>query len=51
VIVDFRGPDSIRLGLPAPDTRFVDVYDAMTRLRALAVSSPEWNPMAGRMPA
>ena len=51
VIVDFRGPDSIRLGLPAPDTRFVDVYDAMARLRALAVSSPEWNPVAGRMPA
>jgi len=38
VIVDFRGPDGIRLGLAAPYTRYVDVYDALTRLRALAES-------------
>ena len=35
VIPDFRGPDSIRLGLPPLYTRFVDVYDALARLRAL----------------
>jgi kynureninase len=35
VVPDFRGPDSIRLGLPPLYTRFVDVYDAMERLRRL----------------
>jgi kynureninase len=35
VIPDFRGPDSIRLGLPPLYTRFVDVYDALERLREL----------------
>ena len=35
VIPDFRGPDSIRLGLPPLYTRFVDVYDALARLRKL----------------
>jgi kynureninase len=35
VIPDFRGPDSIRLGVPPLYTRFVDVYDALERLRAL----------------
>jgi kynureninase len=35
VIPDFRGPDSIRLGLPPLYTRFVDVHDACERLRAL----------------
>jgi kynureninase len=35
VIPDFRGPDSIRLGLPPLYTRFVDVYDALARLRTL----------------
>jgi kynureninase len=35
VVPDFRAPDSIRLG-PAPAyTRFVDVWDAMDRLRRL----------------
>jgi len=35
VIPDFRAPDRIRLG-PAPiTTRFVDVWDAMDRLRAI----------------
>ncbi|MGH2805310.1 MAG: kynureninase, partial [Thermoleophilaceae bacterium] len=33
VIPDFRGPDSIRLGVPPLYTRFVDVYDALERLR------------------
>jgi kynureninase len=35
VVPDFRGPDSIRLGLPPLYTRFTDVYDALERLRAL----------------
>jgi kynureninase len=36
VIPDFRPPDMIRLG-PAPIyTRFVDVWDAMDRLRQVA---------------
>ena len=35
VIPDFRGPDSIRLGVPPLYTRAVDVYDALDRLRGL----------------
>jgi len=35
VVPDFRGPDSIRLGLPPLYTRFTDVHDALERLRAL----------------
>ena len=35
VIPDFRGPDSIRLGVPPLYTRFVDVHDALDRLRSL----------------
>ena len=34
VVPDFRGPDSIRLGLPPLYTRFTDVYDALERLAA-----------------
>lgn len=35
VIPDFRGPDSVRLGVAPLYTRFVDVYDALERLRDL----------------
>lgn len=35
VIVDFRQPDVVRLGFPPLYTRFVDVWDAMHRLRRL----------------
>jgi kynureninase len=35
VVPDFRGPDSIRLGLPPLYTRFTDVYDALERLHGL----------------
>jgi kynureninase len=35
VIVDFRGPDRVRFGLAAPYTGFVEVYDAMARVREL----------------
>jgi kynureninase len=35
VIPDFRGPDSVRLGIAPLYTRFVDVYDAIERLRDL----------------
>ena len=35
VIPDYRGPDSVRLGVAPLYTRFVDVYDALDRLRDL----------------
>jgi kynureninase len=35
VIPDFRGPDSIRLGVPPLYTRFTDVHEALTRLATL----------------
>jgi kynureninase len=35
VIPDFRGPDSVRLGVPPLYTRFVDVWDALDRVRGL----------------
>ena len=35
VVPDFRAPDSIRLGVPPLYTRFVDVWDALDRLRNL----------------
>jgi kynureninase len=38
VLPDFRTPDAIRLG-PAPAyTRFVDVWDALDRMRSLVAS-------------
>ena len=36
VIVDFRRPDVIRLGLSPLTTRFVDVWDAVEALRRFA---------------
>jgi kynureninase len=35
VIPDFRGPDSVRLGVAPLYTRYVDVWDARDRLRGL----------------
>jgi kynureninase len=35
VVPDFRGPDSIRLGVAPLYTRFADVWDALDRLRGL----------------
>jgi kynureninase len=35
VIPDFRGPDSVRLGVAPLYTRHVDVWDALDRLRGL----------------
>jgi kynureninase len=35
VIPDFRGPDSIRLGVAPLYTSYADVYDAIDRLRGL----------------
>jgi kynureninase len=36
VVPDFRPPDTIRLGAAPLYTRYVDVWDAMDRLRRLA---------------
>jgi kynureninase len=36
VVPDYRAPDAIRLGFSPLYTRFVDVWDAMDRLRGLA---------------
>jgi kynureninase len=38
VVPDFRTPDSIRVGLPPLYTRFVDVWDALDRLRRLVAA-------------
>jgi kynureninase len=38
VVPDFRRPDSIRIGLPPLYTRFVDVWDALERLRRLVAA-------------
>ena len=38
VVPDFRDPDSIRLGVPPLTTRFVDVWDALDRLRGLVAA-------------
>jgi kynureninase len=35
VVPDFRAPDLVRIGLSPLTTRFVDVWDALDRLRAL----------------
>ncbi len=35
VVPDYRGPDCVRLGIAPLYTRFVDVYDAIDRLRDL----------------
>jgi kynureninase len=37
VVPDFRPPDRIRLGLAPLYTRFVDVWDALDRLRAILI--------------
>jgi kynureninase len=37
VIPDFRGPNTVRLGIAPLYTRFVDVWDAMDRLRDVVV--------------
>jgi kynureninase len=38
VTPDFRGPDSIRLGVAPLYTSFAEVWDALDRLRAIASS-------------
>jgi kynureninase len=35
VVPDFRGPDVVRLGIAPLYTRYVDIWDAMDRLRRL----------------
>ena len=38
VVGDFRAPDSLRLGFAPAYTRFVDVWDALDRLRAVVAT-------------
>jgi kynureninase len=40
VIVDFRAPNVIRVGLAPLTTRFVDVWDGLDALRELLVERP-----------
>ena len=35
VVPDFRGPDIVRLGVAPLYTRFIDVWDALDRLRGI----------------
>ena len=35
LLPDFRGPDSIRLGVAPLYTRFADIWDALDRVRRL----------------
>jgi kynureninase len=41
VVPDFRGPDTIRLGVAPLYTRYVDVWDALDRLRGLVERSEQ----------
>jgi kynureninase len=47
VVPDFRGPDSIRLGVAPLYTTFTDVFDALDRLRGI-VARGEYDPAAAR---
>jgi kynureninase len=51
VIPDFRGPDSVRLGVAPLYTRHVDVHDAVRRLRDLVAlgAHREFDPTPGRV--
>lgn len=49
VIPDFRGPDSIRIGVPPLYTRFVDVHDALERLRGLVERGEHHEGKAGKL--
>ena len=48
VIPDFRGPDTIRLGVAPLYTRYVDVWDALDRLRGLVERGEQRLVDAGR---
>ncbi len=41
VVPDFRGPNTVRLGVTPLYTRFVEVYDAMERLRDLVAAGEQ----------
>jgi kynureninase len=51
VVPDFRGPDSIRLGVAPLYTRFVDVWDALDRIRGLVERGEHaaFDPTPGRV--
>jgi kynureninase len=48
VVPDFRGPDSIRLGIAPLYTRFADVWDALDRLRGIVERGEQREMPAGR---
>jgi kynureninase len=48
VVPDFRGPDTIRLGVTPLYTRYVDVWDALDRLRGLVERGEQRLVDAGR---
>jgi len=47
VLPDFRKPDNIRLGIPPLYTRFIDVYDAIMRMREVVESGRYLNQEIG----
>ena len=51
VVPDYRGPDSIRLGVAPLYTRFVDVWDALDRVRGLVEREDfkRFDPTPGRV--
>ena len=48
VIPDFRGPDSIRLGLPPLYTGFAEVFEAIERTAAIVERGEQRSVEAGR---
>jgi kynureninase len=48
VVVDFRGPDTLRFGLAPLYTRFVDVWEALDRVRGLSARSAPSRARAAR---
>ncbi len=51
VVPDFRGPDAVRLGIAPLYTRYVDIWDAMDRLRRLVETREHeaFDPKPGRV--
>ena len=48
MVPDFRGPDSLRLGLPPLYTRFVDVHEALERMGTIVERGEQRDVDVGR---